>query len=218
MTRMYLKFSAIALSIALIGLAAVFSPATSAQQRPTRSFDPLTRLQKAFEEASATALSADQETQLKALIEARHGNRAGHPAVPGSEFETARAAYDAAILAGDQAKANAQAAIIANLGTAATKARLEADAKFKLDVLAVLKTGNQLDALSQKLGSEGSLRVLGSLAGGPGGPGGPRGPGGPDGLGGPRRPGGTDGFGPRGPGGPGRPGGPPNGEGSPRRP
>ncbi|MEP7342774.1 MAG: hypothetical protein ABI977_33905 [Acidobacteriota bacterium] len=198
MTRMSLKFSAIALSIALVGIAAVCSSATSAQQRPTRSFDPLTRLKKTIEETGTTALSADQETQLKALIEARHSNRERHPAGPGSEFETARAAYDAAILAGDQAKANAQAAIIANLGTAATKARLEADAKFKLDVLAVLKTGGQLDALTQKLGSEGLLRLLGSLSGGPGGPGGPRGPGsfggpsrrpgGPDGEGGPRRP------------------------------
>jgi Spy/CpxP family protein refolding chaperone len=189
---MSLKFSAIALSIALLGLAAVFSSATSAQQRPTRSFDPLTRLKKTIEEAGVTALSADQETQLRALIEARHGNR---PAGQGSEFETARAAYDAAILAGDQAKANAQAAIIANLTTAATKARLEADAKFKLDVLAVLKTGGQLDALTQKLGSEGLLRFLGSLSGGPGGPGGPRGPGRP-----------------------GRPPGGPNGDGIPRRP
>jgi Spy/CpxP family protein refolding chaperone len=192
---MSLKFSAIALSIALVGLAAVFSPATSAQQRPARSFDPLTRLKKTIEEASVTALSADQETQLRALIEARHSNREGHQAGLGSEFEAARAAYDAAILAGDQAKANAQAAIIASLSTAATKSRLEADAKFKLDVLAVLKTGGQLDALTQKLSSEGLLRLLGSLSGGPGGPGGPRGPGrpgrppgGPNGDGGPRRP------------------------------
>lgn len=214
MARMYLKFSAIALSIALIGLAVVFSSASSAQQRPTRSFDPLTRLKKTIEEASTTALSADQETQLKALIEARHSNQAGHRSGPGSEFETARAAFDAAILAGDQARANAQAAIIANLGTAATKARLEADAKFKLDVLAVLKTGGQVDALTQKLGSEGLLRLLGSLAGGPGGPGGPRGPGGPG-----HPPGGPDGLGGfRGPGGPGHPPGGPNGEGSPRRP
>ncbi|MEO6725379.1 MAG: hypothetical protein ABIU20_10690 [Blastocatellia bacterium] len=211
MIRMSLKFSAIALSIALIGLAVVFSSATSAQQRPTRSFDPLTRLKKTLEEASATGLSADQETQLKALVEARHGN---HPAGPGSEFEAARAAFDAAILAGDQAKANSQAAIIANLGTAATKARLEADAKFKLDVLAVLKAGGQVDALTQTLGSEGLLRLLGSLAGGPGGPGGPRGPGGPG-----HPPGGPDGLGGfRGPGGPGHPPGGPNGEGSPRRP
>ena len=198
MTRMYLKFSAIALSVVFLGAAMIFSSASFAQ-RPAHAFDPLMRLKKTLEEASAPALSADQETQLKALIEAGHGNHTGHPAGPGSEFEAARAAYDAAILAGDQAKANAQAAIIANLGTAATRARLEADAKFKLDVLAVLKTGNQLDALTQKLGSEGLLRLLGSLAGGPGGF---RGPGGGE-------------F--RGPGGHGRPGSP-NGEGSPRRP
>ncbi len=190
MTRMYLKFSAIALGVVVLGAAMIFSSVGFAQ-RPARDFDPLMRLKKTLEEAGAPALSADQETQLKALAEARHSNP---PAGPGTEFETARAAYDAAILTGDLAKANAQAAIIANLGTAATKARLEADAKFKLDVLAVLKTGGQLSALTQKLGSEGLLRIL-SLAGGPGGPGEPRGPGGPG----------------RFPGGPG-------GEGSPRRP
>lgn len=199
MTRMSLKFSAIALSVVFLGAAMIFSSVSFAQ-RPARAFDPLMKLKKTLEEASAPTLSADQETQLKALIEARHGNRAGHIAGAaglGSEFETARAAYDAAILAGDQAKANAQAAIIANLGTAATKARLEADAKFKLDVLAVLKAGGQVGALTQKLGSEGLLRLLGSLSGGPGGQGGPRGL--------------------RGPGGSGRPWGP-NGAGSPRRP
>ena len=194
MTKSCLKLLAVALSVMLVGSAVIFSSGASAQQRPSRSFDPWARLKKALEEAGAPALAAQQEEQLKALIEARRGGegkRAGRQAGAGNDFESTRKAYDAAILAGDQAGANAQAAALANLSAAAMKARLEAEAKFKLDMLAVLKAGNQLDALTQKFGSEGVLRLLGGPAGGPGGHRGPGGFGGRPGLrkeGAPRRP------------------------------
>jgi hypothetical protein len=66
---------------------------------------------------------------------------------------------------------------------AATSARLQAQAKFEIDALNVLKTNpNQINALIQRVGSVGLGGILRGLAGGgPGGPGrgGPGGPGGP---------------------------------------
>ncbi|MBS1806771.1 MAG: hypothetical protein JST84_01100 [Acidobacteria bacterium] len=135
-------------------------------QRHGASADPLRGLKKALADAGALALTTTQEEQLKTLIQAY---RDGQPDGPSDALQAAHDAYEAAILAGDQAAANAQAAVIANLQATAANTRLQAEAKFKLDVIALLKTnGDQAGLLRTKFGDEGFLRILGSLAGGGG--------------------------------------------------
>jgi len=144
--------------------------------------DPLGALKHALTEAGAPALGAQQEQQLTQLIEAFRDNR---PGGPNETLEAAHHAYDNAVAAGNLAAANAQAAIIAQQISADVGARLQAEAKFKIDALNVLKSNaNQIAALTQQFGTAGLSHLLNSLLG-PGRPGGPAGPGGP---GGPGRP------------------------------
>jgi hypothetical protein len=144
-------------------------------QRPAG--DPLRGLKRALEQAGALALTTTQEEQLKTLIKTYRDSQTHEPS---DELQAALDAYDAAILAGDQAAANAQAVIIANLRATAMNAHLQAEATFKLAVIALLQTnGDQAGLLRTKFGDEGFLRILDGLAGGRGGgfggPGGGRG-------------------------------------------
>src|SRR5262245_7996542 len=173
----------------------------TAQQRPQH--DPLGFLKRAITEANAPALTTDQETQLTTLITNFHD--AQHKG-PDETLEAAHKAYNAAILAGDLAAAQAQVAIITSKGSELSSARMQALAKFQIDFLTVLKAGGQLDPLKQKFGDR-LLGILGPFAGGRpfgGRPGGPGHPGGPGGFGGPGGHGPGPGFAPRF--GPGRPG------------
>jgi hypothetical protein len=145
--------------------------ATAMAQSSTR--DPLAGLKRAITQASAPALTAQQEADLTALITAY---KDAQPDEPSEELQTAREAYDAAILAGDQTAANAQAVIISNLLATASNTKLQTQARFEIAVLASLKAGGQFTALQTKLGDDRLLALVGSLAGGPGG--GPGGPGG----------------------------------------
>ncbi len=142
------------------------------QTRPQR--DSLGFLKRSITEANAPALTAQQETALTDMIKAF---REAQPQGPDAALEAARTAYDNALLAGDLATANAQATILANRSAALSNARLQAEAKFKIDALATLKTGGQFEPLSQKYGSDRVLGLVGSLAGGPGGGRPERGPG-----------------------------------------
>ena len=93
-------------------------------------------------------------------------------------MEAARRAYDNAIVAGNLAAANAQAAIIAQQISTDANTHLQAEAKFKIDALNVLKgNANQITALTQRFGTAGLSHLLNSLAGRPGSPGGPDGSG-----------------------------------------
>ncbi len=182
--RLWVKLPSIvvlALCVTASGLIMV-----AAQDRPQR--DALGFLKRAMTEANAPALTPDQEAQLKALIT---DFRNARPAGPDEALDAAHTAYRNAILAGDLATAQAQATIIASRTAELSNTRLQAQAKFQIDVLSVLKSGGQLDALKQKFGDEHLVGLIGSLAGGPrfgGRPGfGPGRPGGP-------------GFGPAGPG------------------
>ena len=175
-------------SITLLLLCAIAASATTALGQPGRQRDPLDPLKRALNEANAPALTSQQETQLTELITTfRNGQMTG----PDAALEAAHTAYDSAILAGDLAAAQAQAAIIGSHTGAKGTARLQASAKLEIDVLAILKGGGQLDALRQKFGDERLVGIVGSLAGGP--PfGGGRPPGRPEGG----RPEGGPGFGP----------------------
>lgn len=132
--------------------------------------DPFRGLKKALEQAGAAALTTTQEEQLKTLIQTYRDNQSHEPS---EEVQAAREAYDAAILAGNQVAANTQAVVLANLRAAAIASHLQAEAKFKLDVIAILQTnGDQAGALRTKFGDEGFLRILGGLTRSGRGPGG----------------------------------------------
>lgn len=136
--------------------------------------DPLRGLKKALEQAVALPLTTTQEEQLKTLIQTYRDSQSHEPS---EALQAALDTYDAAILAGDQAATTAQATVIANLRAAVASAHLQAEATFKIAVIALLKTnGDQAGLLRTKFGDDGFLRILDSLAGGHGGPGG--GPGG----------------------------------------
>lgn len=183
------------LAIAITGVSLIVGGAVlaSVQQGPPAQREPLGRLKRAITEASAPVLTTEQETQLTDLVKAfREVNKP----TPNEAFKAAHDALNAAILAGNQAAVQTQIEALAVLQTVQAKTRLAADAKFKADVLAILRAGGQLDPLKQKLGDERLVGLAGSLAGG-GGPGfRPGGPGGPGGLG--FGPGGPGGFGFRG--------------------
>jgi hypothetical protein len=157
---------------------------TAMAQSSTR--DPLAGLKRAITQASAPALTAQQEADLTALITAY---RDAQPDEPDEALQAAREAYETAILTGDLAAATAQAAIISSRQAALSNARLQARATFQIAVLANLKAGGQFSALQTRLGDDRLLQLVGSLAGGGfGGPGGGRGRGPGGGHGGPGRP------------------------------
>lgn len=153
--------------VPLLGLTMSVAGVTLAQR--AQRHDALGFLKRALTEAGATALTSDQEMQLNTLIT---NYRNALPNGPDETLKAARAAYDAAVLAGDLTAAQAQATIIANRMAELSGARLQAEAKFQTDVVAVLKGGGQLDALKQKLGDGRVVGLIASLAGGPpfGGP------------------------------------------------
>jgi hypothetical protein len=133
--------------------------------------NPLAVLKHALTEAGAPALSTQQEQQLTQLIEAFRDTR---PDGPSETLAAAHRAYDNAIIAGNLSAANAQAAIIAQQISADINTRLQAEAKFKIDALNVLKSNaSQMAALTQRFGTGGLSHLLNALAGGPGRPGGP---------------------------------------------
>lgn len=167
---------------AIVGIAGMALAQPGPQRGQERN--PLEFLKRAITEASAPALTSEQETQLTTLIT---NYRNAQPTEPDEQLKAAHAAYASAILAGDLAAAQAQAAIIANRTAEHSNTRLQAGAKFQIDVLAVLKSGGQLDPLKQKFGDR-LVGLLGSLAGGP--PFGGR-PGGGPGFGPSARPGGV---------------------------
>lgn len=152
--------------IALLMICAVVGSTTMGMAQSGQTRDPLKGLKRAISDASAPALTSAQEADLNTLITAYQD---AQPDEPDAALETARKAFDAAILAGDQTAANAQAVIISNRAAVLSNARLQAEAKFQIAVLAILKAGSQLDALTQKLGADRLLDLVGSLAGHSGG-------------------------------------------------
>lgn len=158
---MKLKVKLASLTVLLL-CAMVGSAALALAQRGAQR-DALGFLKRALTEANAPALTADQETHLNTLIT---NFRSAQPTSPDTALEAARTAYENAILAGDLGTATAQATIIANRAAALSATRLQAEAKFDLDVLTILRNGGQLAPLTQKVGSDHILGLIGSLVGG----------------------------------------------------
>lgn len=180
--RLHLKMIAVLL-LAALAVAGNTGLVAQGQGRPQGPPDGgLGFLKRAISDAGATALTSDQESQITALVTAF---REANAPKPNDEVKAAHDAYDAAILAGDLATAQAKAAVLSDLIAAQSKARMQAAAKLEIEVLAILKSGGQLDALKTKFDDR-VVRIVASLAGGPGfgfgGPGGRGGPGGPGGM------------------------------------
>jgi Spy/CpxP family protein refolding chaperone len=154
-------------------------PAVLAQMGGPGMRDALAPLKHALSDAGAPALTSTQETQLNALITAF---RSAHQPQADTVLQSAQRAYEAAILNGDNASAQAQADIIANETANISRTNLKDRAKLEIDALNVLKSNDdQVGFLLKRIGSSGLAHLLGSLAGAGGpGPGGFRpGPGGP---------------------------------------
>ena len=177
MNSISLKLRSVIFCAAFVGLSAILVNAQPARLAP----EPLRGLKHALETAGAPALSSQQEEQLKTLIQQFHDSRKAQTPDPG--FGEARKAYDAAILSGDVAAATAAAQTLSNLMATHSAENLKAEAGFQIQALAVIKSNQQqYDALVQKFGNSGLVRLLGGLAVGPfGRPGGPSGPSGPGG-------------------------------------
>ena len=156
----------------LLGVLVLGSSQASAQ---SVSRDPLTGLKRAISQASAPALTTQQETDLTALITAY---KSAQPDTEDTTLQTARDAFDAAIIAGNLTTAQTQADAIAARQAVLSAARLKLQAKFEIDVLTNLKNGGQLTPLITKFDEDRVLNLVRSLAGGGGGIGGPGGPGG----------------------------------------
>ena len=146
--------------LSLLLLASIVALAL-AQESGRPAPDHLRGLRQALTEADAPALSSDQETQLKALATTFH--TAQNQPNNRTAMMAARTALDNAILAGDTAGVQTQSAVIANLMSAQMQTRLQAEANFKVQTLALLNAGGQLTPLTQKFTAPGVLRLLGSL-------------------------------------------------------
>ena len=94
-----------------IVLAGILMMAMMGSALAQRSSDPLRGLKRALEQAGALALTTTQEEQLKTLIQTYRDSQTHEPS---EALQAALDAYDAAILAGNQAAANAQAATLQN--------------------------------------------------------------------------------------------------------
>jgi Spy/CpxP family protein refolding chaperone len=173
--RKLLTITALLLCAIVIGAGVAMAHRDHRGQQDQRP-EPSGFLKRAISEAGAPALTSDQETQLSTLFA---NFRQARPEGPDEELKAAHTAYNNAILAGDLEAAQAQATIIANRTAELSKTRMQAAAKLQIDVLAVLKSGGQLDKLKEKFGDR-LVEMLGPMGGGP-----------PFGVG---RPGGEPGF------------------------
>jgi len=142
--------------MALLLCAAVGSTAM-ASARGAGQRNPLAALNRAISRAGAPALTTEQQAQLSALVTTF---QEALPDDSGEELEAAREAFNEAILAGDLTAATAQVNTIANLSAELTGAKLQAEAAFLIGVLAVLRSGGQLDPLIAAFGEDRVLAVI----------------------------------------------------------
>jgi len=166
MFKNFNQIKAVALAMLALVMATTFALGQG------RTADPYAALKRALTQAAAPALSTAQETALTALV---NEFKAALPDEDDEVLDNAREAYDAAIIAGDLAAAQAQISIITNRTAQLQDARMQAQAKFSIGALSVLKTGGQYDLLVAKYGSDRVLGMITMLTGrggkGPDGPG-----------------------------------------------
>lgn len=150
------------LTLCVLAAGTITSLAQGPMGMPQRGYDPLRELKRAINAAQAPALTAQQETDLTALITAYRDSLPSEDA--NDALDAAQAAFDKAVLAGDLAAAQTQAAVIATITARFHNNRLVALAKLEIGAIAILKTGGQYQPLVQKFGEGGTLNIIGSLA------------------------------------------------------
>ena len=124
----------------------------------------LVALNRALQVAGASALSSAQESSINTLIA---NFRASHtPPAPNTSLQTARAAYNNAILSGQYDAASANIIVQDMAANAAT--RLQDQATFTISVLQVLDKEGQVDLLVKQFGANRVVQLLQMLPGGPG--------------------------------------------------
>jgi len=131
-------------------------------------------LKQALTEAGAPTLSSAQEEQLDQLISSYRESM--FPSSPDENLVTARSAFQESVLSGDLTGAKAAAATLAKLQTAAMQERLEGQAAFMIQAMAILSR-DQVNKLVAEFETAGLFELFQRLAGpgmgrrGPGGPG-----------------------------------------------
>ncbi len=151
--------STIKVFVLLIGIVAMSAIVTNAQ---SRSKDPLSSLKRSITLSGGTALTADQSASILGLMTTYRATKTR------TVDPTLSAAYDAldtAILAGDQASIQAQVAVIATRKAELGAVNLQAVADFETAVVAILRTGGQLDKLTTRYGNYRTLEIIGDLIG-----------------------------------------------------
>jgi Spy/CpxP family protein refolding chaperone len=137
--------------------------------------DAIGSLKQALEEAGATALSADQEKQIQALVDSIRDSFTSKQ--PDESLMAALSAYQDAVLSGNLTDAKSAAASLATKEAENSRARLEEQANSMIQIMALLTPG-QLNKLIAHFDTEGTFQVLQRLTGrGMGGRGFPGGPG-----------------------------------------
>jgi len=141
--------------------------------RPARA-GYITILKQALEEAGATALSADQEKQIEALVDSIHESLMSKQ--PDEALQGALSTYRDAVLSGNLSGAKSAAAALASQEAENSRIRLEEQANWMIQLLAIL-TPDQLNKLVAQFDTDGTFQVLqrltGRAFGGPGFRGGP---------------------------------------------
>jgi len=167
------------ISCSLLFLLVAITASVSAQppDRPMRGAGPMNAvsfLKQALEEAGATALSSDQETQIQALIDSIRQTLMSQE--PDAGLQAALSAYQEAVLSGNLTGAKSAAATLAAKETQNSQARLEEQANWIIQLMALL-TPDQLNKLIAKFETAGTFRIFAGLTGRMGGRGFPGGPG-----------------------------------------
>jgi len=136
--------------------------------------DSIEVLRSGIEEAGAAALSSEQEKQIQAVIDSIRHTLASRQ--PDEALGQALSAYREAVIAGNLATAKSAAADLAAKEAENSRTRLEEQADWTIQLLALL-TPDQMNQLIAQFDKEGTFqllhRVIRRPTGGPGFPGGP---------------------------------------------
>lgn len=121
-------------------------------------------LEDILSETEAPALSSEQKEKIQSLI--KNFRDESKPPQVNEELKAARLAYANAILAGDLELAESQARLLDATRAEAMANRHKAVAQFQIEVISILKSGGQFEALKNKLGAEKVVFLIGPMAGG----------------------------------------------------
>ncbi len=120
-------------------------------------FEETAEFKRALSAAGGPDLTDQQGEQLISVIVDFREVR--QPERPNTILQSARRAYEDAILAGDLETAQEQADVMADQIANATNAHLQNQAELQISILAVL-SGDQVDSLLQLIGTQGAIQPV----------------------------------------------------------